>query len=143
MSDAEKKAYDDSLRSSMLAGAWNAQDKDAQKMPSEFEFKGGVIFISNIPKDKMEQAIISRSLTIDVTLSRDEMFERIEVIMEDINPGDGSATMDDKKEVLEYLKAESEAGNMGYPSMRTFVAGLEVKMSGLPRWKSLMAYTGG
>ena len=143
MSDAEKKAYDDDLRSSMLAGAWNAQDKDAQKMPSEFEFKGGVIFISNIPKDKMEQAIISRSLTIDVTLSRDEMFERIEVIMENINPGDGSASMDDKKEVLEYLKAESEAGNMGYPSMRTFVAGLEVKMSGLPRWKSLMAYTGG
>ena len=143
MGDAEKKAYDDSLRSSMLAGAWNAADKDAQKMPSEFEFKGGVIFISNIPKDKMEQAIISRSLTIDVTLSRGEMFERIELVMKDINPGDGSATMEDKQEVLKYLKAESEAGNMGYPSMRTFVAGLEVKMSGLPRWKSLMAYTGG
>ena len=143
MADAEKKAYDDSLRDAMLSGAWSAGDKDAQKMPSEFEFKGGVIFISNIPKDKMEQAIISRSLTIDVTLSRDEMFERIELIMKDINPGDGSATMEDKEEVLKYLKQESEAGNMGYPSMRTFVAGLEVKMSGLPRWKSLMAYTGG
>ena len=143
MADAEKKAYDDSLRDAMLSGAWSAGDKDAQKMPSEFEFKGGVIFISNIPKDKMEQAIISRSLTIDVTLSRDEMFERIELIMKDINPGDGSATMEDKQEVLKYLKEESEAGNMGYPSMRTFVAGLEVKMSGLPRWKSLMAYTGG
>jgi len=143
MDDASKKQYDDSLRSAMLAGAWNAADKDSQKMPSEFEFLGGVIFISNIPKDKMEQAIISRSLTIDVTLSRDEMFERIELIMKDINPGDGSATMEDKEEVLKYLKEESEKGNMGYPSMRTFVAGLEVKMSGLPRWKNLMAYTGG
>ena len=143
MSDADKKAYDDSLRSSMLAGAWNAADKDSQKMPSEFEFMGGVIFISNIPKDKMEQAIISRSLTIDVTLSRGEMFERIELVMDNINPGDGSASREDKEEVLKYLKAESEAGNMGYPSMRTFVAGLEVKMSGLPRWKNLMAYTGG
>jgi len=143
MSDEAKKEYDDSLRSDMLAGAWNAAEKDAQKMPSEFEFMGGVIFISNIPKDKMEQAIISRSLTIDVTLSRDEMFERIELIMKDINPGDGSATMEDKEEVLKYLKEESEKGNMGYPSMRTFVAGLEVKMSGLPRWRNLMAYTGG
>lgn len=143
MDDKTKKEYDDQLRSAMLAGAWSSGDKDAQKMPSEFEFKGGVIFISNIPKDKMEQAIISRSLTIDVTLSRGEMFERIELIMKDINPGDGSATMDDKQEVLKYLKEESEKGNMGYPSMRTFVAGLEVKMSGLPRWKSLMAYTGG
>ena len=143
MDEAQKKDYDDQLRSAMLAGAWSSGDKDAQKMPSEFEFKGGVIFISNIPKDKMEQAIISRSLTIDVTLSRGEMFERIELIMKDINPGDGSATMADKEEVLKYLKQESEAGNMGYPSMRTFVAGLEVKMSGLPRWKNLMAYTGG
>ena len=91
----------------------------------------------------MEQAIISRSLTIDVTLSRGEMFERIELVMDNINPGDGSASRADKEEVLSYLKAESEAGNMGYPSMRTFVAGLEVKMSGLPRWKNLMAYTGG
>ena len=73
----------------MLAGAWNAADKDSQKMPSEIEFKGGVIFISNIPKDKMEQAIISRSLTIDVTLSRGEMFERIELVLDNINPGDG------------------------------------------------------
>ena len=143
MDEKSKKEYDDSLRSAMLAGAWNAADKDAQKMPSEFEFKGGVIFISNIPKDKMEQAIISRSLTIDVTLSRGEMFERIELVMDNINPGDGSASREDKEEVLSYLKAESEAGNMGYPSMRTFVAGLEVKMSGLPRWKSLLQYTGG
>ena len=140
MKDAEKALYDDSLRSSMLQGTWDPKE---QKMPSEFEFKGGVIFISNIPKDKMEQAIISRSLTIDVTLSRGEMFERIELVMDNINPGDGSATKEDKEEVLKYLKAESEAGNMGYPSMRTFVAGLEVKMSGLPRWKNLMAYTGG
>ena len=143
MGDREKEAYDASLRQSMLNGTWSAGDKDAQKMPSEFEFKGGVIFISNIPKDKMEQAIISRSLTIDVTLSRGEMFERIELVMDNINPGDGSASRADKEEVLQYLKAESEAGNMGYPSMRTFVAGLEVKMSGLPRWKSLMQYTGG
>ena len=140
MKDAEKALYDDSLRSSMLQGTWDPKE---QKMPSEFEFKGGVIFISNIPKDKMEQAIISRSLTIDVTLSRGEMFERIELVMDNINPGDGSASRADKEEVLSYLKAESEAGNMGYPSMRTFVAGLEVKMSGLPRWKNLMAYTGG
>jgi hypothetical protein len=73
MKDAEKQMYDDSLRTAMLQGVWDPKE---QKMPSEFEFKGGVIFISNIPKDKMEQAIISRSLTIDVTLSRGEMFEK-------------------------------------------------------------------
>ena len=143
MSDTEKEAYDASLRQAILSGSWSSGDKDAQKMPSEFEFKGGVIFISNIQKDKMEQAIISRSLTIDVTLSRDEMFERIELIMDDINPGDGSADKTMKVEVLEYLKEASDAGDMGYPSMRTFVAGLEVRMSGLPRWKELLKYTGG
>lgn len=51
------------------------------KYPSQFEFTGKVIFISNLPESKLDSAIKSRSTTIDVTLKQQDVLKRIETIL--------------------------------------------------------------
>lgn len=70
------------------------------KLPNKFQFKGKIIFISNLSEDKFNDAILSRSLHVDVQLNKEELYERMREIMTKINPD-----IDDniKKEALDYL----------------------------------------
>lgn len=47
-----------------------------KSVPNEFEFKGRVLFISNLPPDKIAQPLQSRALTINTTMTRDQAIER-------------------------------------------------------------------
>ena len=47
-------------------------------LPNSFEFQGNVIFISNMSSDKIDQAVKSRSMTIDLSMSIDDKIENIE-----------------------------------------------------------------
>ncbi len=60
-------------------------EKDG-KLPKSFIFQGQIIFVSNLPEDEFDAAIISRSLHVDVTLSREEVIKRIRQIMVRISP---------------------------------------------------------
>lgn len=62
---------------------WNSEgfgggDDD---LPRSFEFTGGVIFISNMPKDRIPQAIRSRAVCADVCMTRKEVIERMKTIV--------------------------------------------------------------
>ena len=59
---------------------WNADLKD--DLPKEFEFKGRIIFISNRSHNSIDQAIRSRSMMVDLTMTTDEMIERMAYIAE-------------------------------------------------------------
>lgn len=58
---------------------WNSDLKD-DDLERTFEFKGSIIFITNIPSDKLDQAVRSRCMTVDVSMSKDETIDRMEVI---------------------------------------------------------------
>lgn len=105
------------------------------KYPSKFEFKGQIIFISNIHKSKIEQAVISRSMTIDITLESQDVFRRMETILNDIEK---DTPIKLKKEVLEYLKDEYKAENGQQANMRTLLAAMKCRKSGSPNWKRLV-----
>lgn len=79
--------------------SWGAESKD-DDVPSRFEFTGKVIFISNLELSKFPQAILSRSMLCDLTLSTEEKVERIEQIFNE----DDSIEEEDKIEVLEFIK---------------------------------------
>lgn len=59
--------------------SWNADMKD-DDLPRTFEFTGRVIFISNMDQDKIDQAIRSRSMMIDLSMSLDQKIDRMEFI---------------------------------------------------------------
>jgi DNA replication protein DnaC len=76
------------------------QEGDGKLLPNRFEFKGQVIFISNLHEDKIDNAILSRSLHVDVNLTKDEVVGRMRDIMKRISP---ELDMTVKQEALDYL----------------------------------------
>lgn len=82
------------------------------KIPQFFEMTSRVIFVTNITRDeiladKKMAAIVSRSKSIDITLSDDQMIERIEKLLPAL---DIELDEDDKMEVLEVMKTSVKAG---------------------------------
>ena len=51
--------------------SWNADMKD-DDLPRSFNFEGRVIFISNMEQDRIDQAIRSRSMMIDLSMTLDQ-----------------------------------------------------------------------
>lgn len=90
--------FKDPVGSNVLKGAlessdkrivsWNAEFSEREELPNRFEFTGRVIFISNLPLSKFNQAIISRSMKVDLTLTRDEKIDRIAHVMAEIKEED-------------------------------------------------------
>ena len=56
--------------------SWRADIKD-EDLPTSFEFKGRVVFISNMSSNQLDQAIISRSMSVDVTMTKEQKVERM------------------------------------------------------------------
>jgi len=78
----------------------DVQFSQTGKFPNKFDFTGQVIFISNLPENKFDKALLSRSLHVDVHLDRQELFERMKSIMTRISP---DVDFEKKLEALEYL----------------------------------------
>ena len=76
------------------------EETGEKTLPNRFEFKGQVIFISNLPEEKFDDALISRSLHVDVHLNKGEIIGRMKEIMSKMLP---EVSMEMKEEALEYL----------------------------------------
>jgi hypothetical protein len=59
--------------------SWYADFKD-EDLPKSFNFEGRVIFISNLDQNKIDQAIRSRSMMIDLSMTTDQKIDRMEFI---------------------------------------------------------------
>lgn len=77
---------EDKIAVNILKGALDSYDKRVvswlskstdKSIPLQFDFKGQVIFISNIPLSKFDDAIKSRALTVDVFMTLDEKIEQM------------------------------------------------------------------
>lgn len=135
MSPAAREEYqaelDDDLKSN--------KSKTDMKLPSEFDYKGKIVFISNLKEKDVDSAIMSRSFKIDMTLSDEEILGRIEGIVQHI--GDDDIPVEKKMEVLNVLKQKVRGGEIQHVNMRTFVAALDLYASGIPDWYNLISYS--
>lgn len=86
----------------LLKGALDSYDKrlitwntsvSGDGLPRVFEFTGGVIFISNLPQSKIDQALKTRSMNVDLSMTLDQKIERMSFIV-------------DKKEFLPEISIE-------------------------------------
>ena len=59
--------------------SWMADMRD-DDLPKTFEFTGRVIFVSNMPLEKIDQAIRTRCMVVDLSMNESQKFERMEVI---------------------------------------------------------------
>lgn len=93
------EVLEDKIAKNLLKGALDSYDSREiswitkttdESMPDSFEFTGRVIFISNMSQDRIEQAILSRSMCIDLTMSNADKLTRMEWIAnnsKDFMPG--------------------------------------------------------
>lgn len=101
------------------------------KLPSNFEFTGQIIFISNLTRQKISTgpaaALISRAFAIDITLSRQDVIKRIKTIIDNIMP---NASKAEKKKALEYIEKNQDKMVGDEMSIRTFVKATMIIQSG-------------
>lgn len=86
-------------------------DDEGNELPKRFKFTGRVIFISNLPPDKVPQPLKSRGYNVDLTMNKDQTMERLKHIattsegkLENLKfPGIDSYSHKDMEEVLNHL----------------------------------------
>jgi hypothetical protein len=115
--------------------SWNADMRD-DDLPRSFEFTGRVIFISNMGQNKIDQAIRSRSMMIDLSMTLDQKIERMETIamQDEFLPEYDKSIVQDALELIREIKDECKE-----ISLRTLIAVSKVRASNKD-WKDLASY---
>jgi hypothetical protein len=117
--------------------SWRADIKD-EDLPNVFEFKGRVVFISNLSSGSMDQAIITRSLAVDLTMTAKQKVERMRFLltqpdfMEDFAMTHKSDAMDLIDVLCDKIKELS---------LRTLMQVIKIRKSNPNgKWKELAEY---
>lgn len=114
--------------------SWLSEAK-GETLPRSFLFEGKVIFISNLPLAGLDQAMLSRSLCVDVTMTVAEKLIRIASLAPTIRP---EVARQVKQEAFNLLvEVADQAGDL---NLRTFVKVLEIRLTGNPDWRELARY---
>jgi len=166
----EIKTYSEGVTNALAGGAalvkqpskrlWDPlEDEDPDSwgevdvmLPSKFQFTGGMIFVSNMAASQIEQAIMSRSIFVDVYLAEQDVLKRIKSIGYAIAKGKSFVTEQKVDNVLEALgdtgSAPEHVINYMTPeyarkskqvTVRALQLGLILQETGLARWKDLTA----
>jgi hypothetical protein len=117
--------------------SWRADMKD-EELPQSFEFKGRVVFISNISSDSMDQAIITRSMAVDLTMTTEQKVERMRYLV-----GQPEFMVDySKEEKTDALNLIDDMQNeVKELSLRTLIQTTKIRKSAGAKWKDLAEYT--
>lgn len=115
---------------------WNTSIND-EGLPRSFEFKGGVVFISNMSQEKISQAIRSRAMNVDLSMTTDQKIERMEFIMraDEFLP---NIPLVYKEDALECIKENKDVANE--ISLRTLINVAKIRNTNQGNWKSLARY---
>jgi len=147
----EIEEYCAEIDDGLANGGFIGKSKDALKLPSKFKFTGGMIFISNMRADEIEQAIMSRSIFIDVHLAEQDVLKRIKTIGYASTKNHATRTKEDVDMILASLgEGSSDTEEIQYMtpalarknkkvSVRAMQLAFVLKESGLSRWSELAA----
>lgn len=116
---------------------WNAESFGTDSsLPKSFEFKGSVIFISNLSMNKIPQAIISRSASADVSMTRMEIIERMKQIISEGEFMD-DVDMNIKIEALDFISKHIDNPQIKTINLRTLIAVVTNRRCKFDNWERL------
>lgn len=111
---------------------------DPDMAPKYFDFEGRVIFISNLPLNKLDPdgALRTRAFVITIDPTDEEMFDYMEKILFNIRLEEGLAlTTAERYHVLKIVKSSKSKSEV---SLRKLVRALNLAASGSPNWEKLV-----
>lgn len=115
--------------------SWNADLRD-DDLPKSFNFTGRVIFISNLMQNQIDQAIRSRSMMIDLSMTAEQKIERMETIAKqpDFMPEFELAEKMDALGLIREIKDSAKE-----ISLRTLISVTKIRSANTD-WKDLARY---
>jgi len=117
--------------------SYNADIRD-EDLPNAFEFKGGVVFISNMSNTALDQAIVTRSLAVDLNMTTEQKIERMKHLLtqKDFMPEYDMASKNDAMNLITKL-----ADSVKEMSLRTLIQVTKIRKSNPNgRWAELAEY---
>ena len=112
------------------------KDEFGGHLPRTFEFTGKIIFISNIAQSSLDAAIRSRSFVADVDLTKEQMFERVEQLMDKMESSIPQAAKEQAVEIMKELEAEFAGVDI---NLRSFIKAARICAMGFDDPKMMIA----
>jgi hypothetical protein len=112
------------------------KDEFGAHLPRTFEFTGKIIFISNIDQSKLDAAIRSRSFVADVDLTKEQMFVRVEQLMEKMEPMIPMPAKEQAIEIMKQLELEFDGVDI---NLRSFIKAARICAMGFDDPKMMVA----
>jgi hypothetical protein len=117
--------------------SWRADIRD-EDLPTTFEFKGRVVFISNLASSNIDQAIITRSMAVDLSMTNKQKIERMQHLLEsgEFMPEFDKTVKADAMSLIARLQ-----DSVKELSLRTLIQVTKIRQSAGKNWANLAEYT--
>jgi chromosomal replication initiation ATPase DnaA len=115
--------------------SWNCQSFGSD-IPNRFEFTGKIIFISNLSQNRIDQAVKSRALRVDLSMTPSEKIRRMESILDVLLP---EYTMEIKTDALNFLDKNKEIATE--LNMRSLIQVCKIRGTFSDDWEGVAMYT--
>ncbi len=113
---------------------WMAKMSKNDDYPQQFDFTGRIIFISNKSKNSIDGAILSRSLTVDLTMNQEEKIERMSFVLDKILP---EYEIEIKQDALTFLSENKTNSNI---NLRTLIMISKIRKAFSDNWREMATY---
>lgn len=114
--------------------SWMAKLGKSDEYPNQFDFTGRIIFISNKDKSDMDEAILSRSLSVDLSMTGDEKIQRMSHVLPQILP---DMDMKVKKDALDFLRENKDNESV---NLRSLIMVSKIRKEFPRKWKGISQY---
>jgi hypothetical protein len=108
------------------------------RVPTHFNFEGRIIFISNLPLNKLDPdgALRTRAFVISINPTTEEILDKMSDILMKVKLEPGlSLSKKEREEVLDVIR---KSKRRDHASLRTLVRGLNLAASGASNWRKLI-----
>lgn len=116
---------------------WGAEMRGDDNLPRTFEFTGRIIFITNLNSDEIDQAVVTRSMVIDLAMSPSELIDRMMEIIKSRKflP---EYSMEVKFDSINFIdKMKDEVKEL---SLRTLISVCKIRYEFPKEWEEMAAY---
>ena len=103
--------------------------------PSKFEFKGKLIIVTNLTKDQIDPALLSRAPAIEVKYNTQQVLDALENLLKFVNP---KTSMEIKREVLDYILELHKEQPFIHVDFRSFKSSVDARDGGVWDWKAMV-----
>jgi hypothetical protein len=104
-------------------------------LPQSFKFEGSIIFISNLPMHKVDEAVRTRCFKVDVSMTTAQRIERMRGVLPDLMPEIDMSMKEEAMKVLEDNQNLTDDINF-----RSLMNTITIRIQDKPNWSNLAKF---